>query len=65
MSCEINEELFYADFGCNIMGFSLHRCKWRIFCVGEVVIFGSLGAVMLNLELLFGNLVIFHCGVAG
>ena len=31
---------------------------------GEVI-FGSLDAVMLNLELLCGNLVIFHCGVAG
>jgi len=19
-------------FGCNIVGFSLRRCKWRIFC---------------------------------
>jgi len=30
--CEINEELFYPDFVCNIMGFSLHQCKWHIFC---------------------------------
>ena len=32
---------------------------------GEVVIFGSLGAVVLDLQLFCGNVVIFHCGVAG
>jgi len=29
---DINEELFYPDIGYNIVVFSLHLCKWRVFC---------------------------------
>ena len=32
----------------NIVGLHLHRCKWCIFLCGQVVIFESLDAIMLN-----------------
>ena len=60
----INEELFYQNFGCNIVGLFFVGVMARLLC-GEVVIFGSLDANMLHLQLLCGDVVIFYCGVAG
>jgi hypothetical protein len=43
------KDYFIQVFGCNIVGFYLRRCEWRIVFCGEVVIFGSLDAIMLTL----------------
>jgi len=35
LSSDSDEELFVQIYGCNIVRYLLHRCKWQIFCADK------------------------------
>jgi len=45
----LKKNCFILIYGCNIMRFLLLQCKWLIFLCRQVVTFGSLNAIMVNL----------------